>query len=443
MGSAFELTDEYLSITGITVTNRDAIAYVRQIPEGEREATIAKAIEVGLFCLERGRNTQDIDFVKRQVQELLHNVEMAIGGVAGTAETALLGKIGTDNGQVLAPIKALVDASAKVLIGRLEEVKNLLTNDLDPNCATGALGIALSKVRTLLDPKHQDSVQNSISEAVSSVADDDGLLAKTVRKCVEESIKPLTDEVDALSKQLSGEKMVIEALANTPSKGPEFEEEVANTLAAWARISGAHIERVGEDNQPGDFIVDIHDEASGAHSLRVVVEARDRQTPVGRQKIAQDLAPKFRHRKAAAAVYVSKTPSGLAKEIGDWAEGHCDGGAWVACTHDHLTLALRFVAVDQKIKRLREARPDIDGSLIQAQAQAIRASLGRITTIKSKITNLRNTTSDIETEANSLKTEIVSAINALEEALRQEKKGPAGTSVAVTTAKPVLESAAF
>jgi ElaB/YqjD/DUF883 family membrane-anchored ribosome-binding protein len=443
MSSVIELSDEFLSIKSISVTNRDAIAFIRQIPEDEREITIVKAIEVGLFCLERGRNTQDIDFVKRQVQDLLHNVEIAIGGVAGTAETALLGKIGTDNGQVLAPIKSLVDNSVRDVRTRLDEVKSLLTNDLDPKSATSALGLALSTVKTLLDPKHQDSIQFALNKAVLSVSDQNGALALTVRGCVEAAIKPLTDEVDSLSKQISGETMVNEALANTPSKGPVYEEIVADTLATWARISGAQIEKVGEDNQPGDFIVDFLDDASGAHSLRVVVEARDRQTPVGRQRISQDLAPKIRYRRSNAAVHVSRTVSGLAKEIGDWAEGNCDSGPWVACTHDHLTLALRFVLVDQKIKRLREVRPDIDSSVIQGQAQAIRTSLGRIRTIKTKVTNLRSTTTDIESEADNLKAEISSALSAIEEALRQEKKDAAPSATPSMMAKPVLEAAGF
>jgi ElaB/YqjD/DUF883 family membrane-anchored ribosome-binding protein len=442
MSNAFELTDDYLLITGITVTSKDAIAFLKQIPEDERTATITKAVEVGLFCLERGRNTQDIDFVKRQVQELINKVETAVGGVAGTTEKALLGKIGTDNGQVLAPIKSLVDTSTAAAKDRLEEVKRLLTNDLDPKSATSTLGMALFTLKTLLDPKHHDSVQNALSQAVSSVTDADGVLARTVSKCVGDSIQPLTQEVDRLAKQLRGEEMVMEAMENTPGKGPDYEELVAETLADWAKISGAQIERVGEDNKPGDFIVDFHDEASGAHSLRVVVEARDRQTAMGRQKIAQDLAPKFTQRKAHAAVYVSKTHAGLAKEIGEWAEGQCDGGAWVACTHEHLTLALRFVLVVQKIRKLREARPDIDSSVIQAQAQAIRTSLGRITTIKSKITTLKNTTEDIDTEANNLKSEVGSALNALEDALRQ-KKDSASTVEPIMAEKPVLEAAGF
>jgi hypothetical protein len=422
MSAKVELTDNSIIVTNLVISNPDALAFVRQVPEDDRESTVSKALEVGLFCLERGRTTQDVDFVKRQVQELLQKVETAMLGVPGATEKALVDKIGTDNGQVLAPIKALVDNSTASMKSKLDEVKGMLANDLDPKNSTSTLAVALFTLKTLIDPKHADSVQMAIEKAVSSVTDEKGALAETVRNTVEASIKTLKDEVDGISRQLSGEKMVADALANTTSKGYSYEDEVADTLAAWAKISRGRVEKVGEDNQPGDFVIDCQDDGSGSSCLRIVVEARDRTNAAGRQKISQDLAPKFRERNANAAIYVSKTLDGLAKEIGDWGEGHCDGGPWVACTHANLALALRFLLVDQKIKKLREARPDIDGSAIHAQAQAIRTSLGRVKTIKSKVTALKSTTTDIETEADTLRSDITSALTAIEEALRSEKK---------------------
>jgi hypothetical protein len=121
MTAEYELTSDYLRITNISISSQDAIAFLSRIPEIERAVVIAKAVEVGLFCLERGQNTQDLEYVKRQVQDLLHNVEIAVGGVAATAEAALLGKIGTDNGQVLAPVKSRF--SQTILIHEMPRVR--------------------------------------------------------------------------------------------------------------------------------------------------------------------------------------------------------------------------------------------------------------------------------------------------------------------------------
>ncbi len=83
-------------------------------------------------------------------------------------------------------------------------------------------------------------------------------------------------------------------------------------------------------------------------------------------KSTKDLALKIQHREAHAAIHVSETAAGLAKEIGEWAEGSCDSGPWVACTYEHLPLALRYVVVEHKIRKLREARPDVDTAVIRA-----------------------------------------------------------------------------
>jgi hypothetical protein len=440
MSSGIDLTDEMLTVSNLRITNKDAVAFVRQIQEDERMSLIEKALEVGLFCLERGRNTQDIDFVKRQVQELLHKVEQAVGGVAGNTSDALLAKIGTDNGQVLAPVKAIVDSSSTLLTSRINEVKALLAQDLDPKSASSTLGMALTTVRTLLDPKHQDSIQSSLDKAVSSLSKSDGALADTVKRCVEDSIRPLKEEVDGLVKQLIGQSAADEALANSTAKGPDFEDRVETTLHSWAKVSRANINRVGQDKKPGDFTVEFRDEATDSTSLLVVIEARSRGDAVGKQAISQYLPNAFGQRSAHAAIYLSETISGLAKEIGDWAVGSCDQGPWVACTMENLILALRFLDIESKVKRLREFRSEVDSVLVSSSAEKIKVSLGRIRTIKTKATLLRTTTADIENEAEELRSEIGAALTSIESALRQERKGAASVDSAPFQSKPIIES---
>jgi hypothetical protein len=49
--------------------------FLRSIPEDEVEPTMIQAIEVGVFCLERARMSQDTEFVRRQLDQLLNRVE--------------------------------------------------------------------------------------------------------------------------------------------------------------------------------------------------------------------------------------------------------------------------------------------------------------------------------------------------------------------------------
>src|SRR5262245_4860336 len=98
----------------------------------------------------------------------------------------------------------------------------------------------------------------------------------------------------------------------------------------------------------------------------------------GRQAISNCMNEAMAKRRANSAIYVGKTRVGLAKEIGEWAEGSCEAGRWVACTHEHLVTALRFLMAQDRLQQLRTSGPAVDASSIESQIQRIRTSLGRL-----------------------------------------------------------------
>jgi uncharacterized protein YjbJ (UPF0337 family) len=431
MASSITVTDSEITVLELSVTNKDSAAFLLRVPEVDRVPVLQKAIEVGLFCLERGQNAGDVEFVKRQIEGLLGSVEQAVGKIPDQARDALLGKIGTDDGQVLAPVKAAVNDAKTATEQRIREVRDLLANDLDPSKSTTVLGQALSAIRDLLNPKMEDSVQAKITSAVNQVALPNGSLAETVKSTVASAIKPLQDDVNRLTQELHGAEMVEDALAQTTAKGATFEDEVAVTLQQWAKMSGNSVEQVGPDNQPGDFVVLVTEPWATSGPLRIVVEARDRQNAVGRQKIAQDLEPKFRERQAHTGIYVSKTQAGLAKEIGDWAEGQCNSGPWVACSRENLLTAVRFAIVQQRLKEMKQSQPEVDAGDIKAQVDGIRTCIRRIRTIKTKVTNIKDAAGDIENESESLRREIEGHLSEVEGALLKARKPPEGITAVV------------
>lgn len=222
-----------------------------------------------------------------------------------------------------------------------------------------------------------------------------------------------------------GEEAVAEALEQTTYKGTPYEEEVVRVLHDWAQGLGAEVHHVGGDNRPGDVLVVVDESGLNGVALRIVTEARDRESAVGRMVISETLSGAMAERGAGAAVYVSKTRSGLAKEVGEWAEGTSEGGRWVACTHEHLLTAVRFLVAQERLQRIRAAAPSIDASSIEAQIQRIRTTLGRIKTINTKVTEIRGSAAEIQSEAEAIREEIRSALNQMEEALRAVGK-PAG-----------------
>jgi hypothetical protein len=150
----------------------------------------------------------------------------------------------------------------------------------------------------------------------------------------------------------------------------------------------------------------------------LIIEAKDQQSPAGRTAISGCLDIAMAKREANMAIYVSKARDGLAKEIGEWAEGSSSKGRWVACTHEHLITAVRFLVVQERLQQLRKAAPAVDAASIESQIQRIRTSLGKIRNIKTKVTNIRNGADDIEGAADALRGDINDALSEMENALR-------------------------
>lgn len=53
-----------IRILELEVPSRDVAEYLRALPEEQREQAVAHAVRVGVFCLERARVGQDLDFAE-------------------------------------------------------------------------------------------------------------------------------------------------------------------------------------------------------------------------------------------------------------------------------------------------------------------------------------------------------------------------------------------
>ena len=238
MSKNIVLSDSGIKIVELEVKRRDVADFLRSVPPEEVEATVVRALEVGVFCLERARMGQDTEFVRRQLDALLVRVEAAVAKIPDSTQKALLDKIGTKDGQVLSPVKEMINNASKVTSEKVREVRALLEEEIDPDKESTTLGKALKALRQLLDPKRTDSVQSTVEQAVRTVTGKDGALAKAVREVVAEAVKPLETEVDKLAKEVRGKEAAEEALSQTTKKGATYEEEVVDTLSRVGRVHG-------------------------------------------------------------------------------------------------------------------------------------------------------------------------------------------------------------
>lgn len=80
-GKQIELMDSGIRVRDLEIPRKDVADYLRGIPEEERELAFVQAVEIGIFCLERARTSQDTEFVRRQIESLLSEVENAVGTI--------------------------------------------------------------------------------------------------------------------------------------------------------------------------------------------------------------------------------------------------------------------------------------------------------------------------------------------------------------------------
>ena len=157
---------------------------------------------------------------------------------------------------------------------------------------------------------------------------------------------------------------------------------------------------------------------------------------MGRSAISYDIAKKIAERNGNAGVYLSRSQDGLSlHEIGEWAEGICEHGPWVACTHQHLITAVRFLIVQKRLLALRSAAHELDSASIELQLKAIRTALSRIKTIKTKLKEMNICSDAVGEQVEHLRDEIKEALTSIECSLQpvaKDRSGTYGISCAVT-----------
>jgi len=356
-----------IKVRELDIPSKDVADFLRAVPEQERELQLLRAIEVGVFCLERAQGAQDLDFVRRQVESLMNRVQEAVEKIPQKTQDSLVTKLGTGEGQVLEPVVRSIGDVSRSLSERIKDVRDLYGEHIDPIKESSTLGKALRALRELLDPNRTDSVQHLLSKAVEEVTKDGGQLGKTVKQTVSDAIIPLKDEVDRLAKTIHGQQAAQEVVDQTTLKGRPYEDEVVRSLQDLGNWQGWQIEHVGYDNQPGDVLVRPDSAFVDSDELRIVVEARDRESRMGRKRITDCLTEAMATRGAQLGLYVSKTCDGFGQEIGEWAEGETDQGPFVACAHDHLSTAVRFLFVKHRLSQLRASHPEVDAACIEQQ----------------------------------------------------------------------------
>src|SRR3712207_105036 len=87
-----KVMSDRILINNLEIVEKDAVDYLQRVSEEERDRTLINAIELGISCLQRTQTSQETDFVKRQFESLIAEIEKKIAVIPETLEEALLSK---------------------------------------------------------------------------------------------------------------------------------------------------------------------------------------------------------------------------------------------------------------------------------------------------------------------------------------------------------------
>jgi len=65
IGQKIVIQNEGIQVKDLEIPRKDVADFLESVPDEEREVTFIPAVEVGVFCLERARTSQDTEFVRR------------------------------------------------------------------------------------------------------------------------------------------------------------------------------------------------------------------------------------------------------------------------------------------------------------------------------------------------------------------------------------------
>jgi hypothetical protein len=80
--------DGGIQVKDLEIPRKDVVAFLKSVSEEEQEATFIRAVEVGVYRLERARTSLDTEFVRRQEEPLLGHTEKATETIPHEIENA-------------------------------------------------------------------------------------------------------------------------------------------------------------------------------------------------------------------------------------------------------------------------------------------------------------------------------------------------------------------
>lgn len=358
----------------ISLADKDLQEYLARFPHEDFKSEILGLVKIGLMCVTRTNANNEIDFWDKKSQQLqtdlLRKTEEMINK---EIIQSLKKQLGIKDGQLLAPIANQVETTSKFIDRALAS--------------------------------NETRIRATVSEFNSSLTD--GALTESFGKLLIKELTPLITEIRSLNYHVVEQKGEENIKGSTTLKGKEYEQHILGQVQAWAKCNKFKVENVGIDNKPGDIVIE-----SLSEKIKIAIEVKDISTAKGHSVLTREMGQVIQVRKATMAIFLSKTISGLAKEMGSYGEGVSDGIKWVATTGNSLEVALNHCLVEERLRLANEKNPSItNAKKVKENLELAKTLLGTMSQHYRSITEIQNSATTLESSLRKTNAEVLRALS--------------------------------
>ena len=381
--------DDRLVIERLTVADAGAARVVReQAREGQAPAeTVSRAIEIGARVIDAEGTTVNVDYVRRELESGLGELDKRLQGTLEAGEEALseriTGTFGADrNDSVQAQIKEIVGVATQE---QREALMRVFTAEDATNPLIG-FQARMGKALAESDERHRQEM-SKVREGHS-----------TAERSMRGEVAGLREQLARLLEKQQGDERVAEAEDAGTRKGRSFEERVDQALERIAATRGDAASHTGGEaaeggGRKGDTLIELC-AASGPAAGRIVFEAKDKK--LSKNDAWKQLNEAMAARAASLGVLVvagsERVPSGREPLV------EYEGNKLIVAVDrdepDGLALEVAYRLAAARVAMARDRDLTVDAAAVRdaaeeavsclKQAQAIRATLTGIKTSSDK-----------------------------------------------------------
>jgi len=376
--------DGRIVIRDLTVDDERAAHLVRERQQLGKPAadTVRKAIEIGARVLDSEETAVNVDYVRRELEAGLGDIDRKLGGAIDETAEALAEQLAANfgierNDSVQAQIKEIVAAETRQ---HREELLRTLTAE-DPSNPLVGMQVRIGKKLVETEERHRAEVE-LLREAHSRES-----------RAMQLQVAELKENVARLVDRREHDAELAEVEDAGTRKGRTFEELVYLEIDRIAANRGDAAHHVGDTSsesgsKKGDVVIEV-DGATGTSSLRIVIEAKNKK--LSKNDAWSELNAAMDERDAAFGLLVvagdDKVPSGL-QEVTEY-QGN---KMIVSLDRDEpdpagLACAYRYA----RARALMGAQTDLalDAARVRDSAEQAAAALKRANTIRKALTGVR------------------------------------------------------